>query len=79
MNLFALKEESIFFPYNFSRITEAKEMGSPFTLRNVLVFSSEEREITDDEMIILAARGGSFDFLNDERENIYTESDGTPL
>ena len=78
MNLFVLKEDAISFPYNLLRITEATETG-PITFEGILTYSLHEREITDDEMLILAARGGSFDFLNDERENIYTELDGTPL
>ena len=78
MNLIIPREEATYFPYNFLAVAEAKGTGS-ITLKGIIIFSPEEREITDDEMIILAARGGSFDFLNDERENIYTESDGTPL
>ncbi len=78
MNLFIQKEEATPFPYNLLIIAEAKETGT-IVLNDFIRAFPQQRELTDDEMIILAARGGSFDFLNDERENIYTESNGIPL
>lgn len=43
-----------------------------------LEFSAKE-ELNDEEILMLASRGGSFSFLDDEEEDIYTESDGTPI
>jgi hypothetical protein len=40
---------------------------------------SAKEELNDEEMLMLASRGGSFSFLDDEEEDIYTESDGTPI
>ena len=36
-------------------------------------------ELTDEEVITLAEKSGSFDFLNDPEEDIYSSSDGTPI
>ena len=36
-------------------------------------------EITDHELLLLMGKSGAFAFLDDEEEDIYTESDGTPL
>lgn len=38
-----------------------------------------EDEITDHELLLLIGKSGSFAFLGNEEEDIYTESDGTPL
>jgi len=43
-----------------------------------LEFSAKE-ELNDEEILMLASRGGSFSFLDDKEEDIYTESDGTPI
>ena len=43
-----------------------------------LDFSAKE-ELNDEEILMLASRGGSFSFLDNEEEDIYTESDGTPI
>ena len=43
-----------------------------------LEFSVKE-ELSDEEMVLLAARSGSFSFWDDEEEDIYTEQDGTPI
>jgi len=37
------------------------------------------QELSDDEIITLAEKSGSFDFLNDPEEDIYSPSDGTPI
>ncbi|MFV1976276.1 MAG: hypothetical protein ACC651_11050 [Candidatus Scalindua sp.] len=37
------------------------------------------QELTDEEIITLAEKSGSFDFLNDPEEDIYSLSDGTPI
>ena len=36
------------------------------------------QEITDEELIALAEKSGTFDFLCDSEEDIYRPSDGTP-
>lgn len=43
-----------------------------------LEFSVKE-ELNDEEILMLTSRSGSFSFLDDEEEDIYTESDGTPI
>ena len=35
-------------------------------------------ELTDEEIITLADNAGTFDFLNDPEEDIYSPSDGVP-
>ncbi len=37
------------------------------------------RELTDEEVLTLADKAGTFDFLNDPEEDIYNPSDGTPI
>ena len=37
------------------------------------------QELTDEEIVTLADKSGSFDFLYDPEEDIYSPSDGTPL
>ncbi|MEW6200723.1 MAG: hypothetical protein AB1546_02020 [bacterium] len=41
--------------------------------------SSSHVEIDDAEMLIVAEKTGSFDFLTDSSEDIYTLEDGEPL
>ena len=43
-----------------------------------LEFSVKE-ELNDEEILMLTSRSGSFSFLDDEEEDIYTELDGTPI
>ena len=38
-----------------------------------------EGELSDEDWMRAAARGGSFDFLNAPDEDIYTLKDGTPF
>ena len=40
---------------------------------------SIKEELNDEEILMLTSRSGSFSFLDDEEEDIYTESDGTPI
>jgi hypothetical protein len=67
--------------YGSIREFNEKEGGLlPFRFEEKLVdVFPIQREITDDEMLVLVAGGGSFDFLSDAREDIYTGSDGFPL
>ncbi len=37
------------------------------------------QELTDEEVLTLADKAGTFDFLNDPEEDIYNPSDGTPI
>ncbi len=37
------------------------------------------RDISDEYIVLMAERGGSFDFLADQKEDIYTINDGEPL
>lgn len=43
-----------------------------------LEFSAKE-ELSDEEMLLLATRSGSFSFWDDEEEDIYNEQDGIPI
>jgi hypothetical protein len=36
------------------------------------------RELTDEEVLTLTDKAGTFDFLNDPEMDIYNPSDGTP-
>lgn len=38
-----------------------------------------EEELSDEEMLLLATRSGSFSFWDDKEEEIYSEQDGTPI
>ena len=40
---------------------------------------SPGRQVDTEDLQVLAARGGSFDFLDDEREDIYSLADGEPV
>jgi len=40
---------------------------------------SVKEELSDEEMLMLASRSGSFSFWDAEEEDIYTEQDGTPI
>jgi hypothetical protein len=48
-------------------------------LERALSDESPSGDVTTAEMQTLAARGGSFDFLSDDREGIYTLVDGEPI
>lgn len=37
------------------------------------------QELTDEEIVTLAEKSGSFDFLYEPEEDIYSSSDGTPI
>ena len=37
------------------------------------------QELTDEEVLTLADKAGTFDFLNDPGEDIYNPADGTPI
>lgn len=37
------------------------------------------QELTDEEIITLAEKAGTFDFLKEPDEDIYSPSDGTPI
>jgi plasmid stability protein len=41
--------------------------------------AEEGRDVSTRELSALAARGGSFDFLLDEGEDLYTAMDGEPI
>jgi len=41
------------------------------------IFSTEE--LSDQDILLLVAKSGSFSFLDDPEEDIYSTSDGTPL
>ena len=45
--------------------------------RKVIVtfLDTDNDELTSKELHLLADKGGAFDFLDDERENIYTDND----
>ena len=36
-------------------------------------------ELTDEEILTIADQAGTFEFLNDPEEDIYSPSDGTPI
>ncbi len=38
-----------------------------------------EEELSDEEILLLATRSGSFSFWDDKEEEIYSEQDGTPI
>jgi len=38
-----------------------------------------EEELSDEEMLLLATRSGSFSFWDDTEEDIYSEQDGVPI
>ncbi len=41
----------------------------------ILTFlDDEELDFTSDEILFVAEKGGSFDFLNDPKEDIYTDA-----
>ena len=40
---------------------------------------SVKEELSDEEMLLLATRSGSFSFWDDEGEDIYSEQDGIPI
>lgn len=48
-------------------------------LTSALANDSVGPEVSTREIQLLAARGGSFDFLLDEREDIYSLDEGEPI
>jgi hypothetical protein len=49
------------------------------SVANAYPVAARDLEITDDELLLLMARSGSFAFLADVEEDIYSELDGTPI
>jgi len=44
--------------------------------RVIITFLEDiSEDLSSDELHLIAQKGGSFDFLNDEEENIYTDKD----
>lgn len=41
----------------------------------VTFLETENNEITNEEIQLMAEKGGGFDFLHDEKEDIYTDKD----
>ena len=56
------------------RLFEQVKIKSP---RQVIVtfLEAESDEMTTEELHFLVDKGGAFDFLHDEKENIYTDKD----
>ena len=55
------------------------KLGKNFSKKQAkVVVLIKDDEITDEEWLALAMKGGAFDFLNDPGENIYTMEDGVP-
>ncbi|MCH8317106.1 MAG: hypothetical protein IIA88_01190 [Bacteroidetes bacterium] len=56
------------------RLFEQVKIKSP---RKVIVtfLDTESDELTSEELHFLVDKGGAFDFLHDEQENIYTDKD----
>lgn len=44
-----------------------------------LTLSTSFQELTDEEVLTVAEKAGTFDFLHNPDEDIYTPSDGTPI
>lgn len=40
---------------------------------------TSSEELTDEEILTLTEKAGTFDFLNDPEEDIYNLTDGTPI
>jgi hypothetical protein len=45
----------------------------------IIILIREEDEFDDEEWIQAAAQSGSFEFLNDPGEDIYSKQDGKPV
>lgn len=66
---FVSKDESSLYPEGWNGESEVF----------VIIYAHEEkseREMTSTELMRLAEKGGSFDFLSDPREDIYSVTDG---
>jgi hypothetical protein len=61
----------------FNLIEEIPNVYYEFSV--ILYSDKEEIESSDEEILSLPMKTGIFSFLNDDEENIYSESDGTPL
>ena len=49
-------------------------------VRNVSISAElPGKELSDDEMLMLSVKSGSFSFWDNQGEDVYNESDGTPL
>lgn len=55
------------------------KLGKHFSKKNAkIVVLIKDDEITENEWLSFAVRGGAFDFLKDPAEDIYTMEDGEP-
>ena len=55
------------------------KLGKHFSKKDAkIVVLIKDDEISENEWLSLAMKGGSFDFLNDPAEDIYTMEDGVP-
>lgn len=55
------------------------KLGKHFSKKNAkIVVLIKDDEITENEWLSFAMRGGAFDFLKDPSEDIYTMEDGEP-
>ncbi|HEY5464103.1 MAG TPA: hypothetical protein VIJ95_12655 [Hanamia sp.] len=55
------------------------KLGKHFSMKDAkIVVLIKEDEISENQWLSLAMKGGSFDFLNDPAEDIYTMEDGVP-
>ena len=65
---------------NFKNIeAETKEVSDFYFHFIVKINFNEIEEATDEEMLNLPEKLGVFSFLSSEDENIYSETDGSPL
>ena len=56
------------------KLSEKVEVKKP--VRVIVTFlDDEDTDIINEEILIVADKGGSFDFLNDPAEDIYTDKD----
>ncbi len=53
--------------------------NTPDRVRVIVLFDSDESDISESEWLHSAKGNEVFDFLNDESEDIYTLADGKPL
>ena len=63
---------------DFSELQEVPAVYYPFRIDFVRSIEILE-EMTDTDMLALPARNPAFLFLNDSKEDIYSQSDGKPL
>jgi hypothetical protein len=62
--------------------TAKEEPGQDYSYFSFLVEIPQNisyQELTDEEVLTLAEKAGTFDFLNAPEEDIYNPSDGTPI